>query len=105
MEYLNILLLAIIVVFVVDISGIIDTCKDYLGKWLNIKVGRLRPLDCSLCMTFWVCLIYAICVGAFSISMLAYIALLSFLSMRIADLMRLADDLLCALINKITKRL
>lgn len=105
MEYLNILLLAIVTVFVVDISGIVDTCKGYLGKWLNIKVGRLRPFDCSLCMTFWVCLVYAICVGSISIPMLAYIALLSFLSMRIADLMRLADDLICALINQITKRL
>lgn len=105
MEYLNILLLAIVTIFIVDISGIIETLKDYLGKWLKIIVGRLRPLDCSLCMTFWVCLIYAICVGAFSIPMLAYISLLSFLSMRIGDLLRLADDILSALINKITKRL
>lgn len=105
MDYIDILLLALVVVYVVDISGIIDTLKETIGKVLHIKVGRLRSLDCSLCMVWWVCLIYAICVGSFSIPMLAYISLLSFLAIRLADLMRLISDIIGSFIEQISKRL
>jgi hypothetical protein len=105
MNYLNIFLLALIVVYVVDVSGIVESLKEAIGKVLRIKVGRLRPLDCSLCMVWWVCLIYAICVGSLSIPMLAYISLLSFLAIRLADLMRLVSDIIGAIIEKINKHL
>lgn len=105
MDYLNVLLLAVVVVFVVDISGIVESAKEFVGKMLNIKVGRMRPLDCSLCMVWWVCIIYALCVGAFTIPMLAYISLLSLLTMRIADILRLISDIIGATIEQISKRL
>lgn len=105
MDYLNITLLAVVVVFVVDISGIVETLKEGIGKLLKIKVGRLRPFDCSLCMVWWVCLIYALCVGAFSIPMIAYISLLALLSLRIADTLRLISDIIGAIVERISKRL
>lgn len=105
MDYLDITLLAVVVVFVVDISGIVETLKEGIGKLLNIKVGRLRPFDCSLCMVWWVCLIYALCVGAFSIPMIAYISLLALLSLRIADTLRLISDIIGAIVERISKRL
>lgn len=105
MDYLNITLLAVVVVFVVDISGIVETLKEGIGKLLNIKVGRLRPFDCSLCMVWWSCLIYALCVGAFSIPMIAYISLLALLSLRIADTLRLISDIIGAIVERISKRL
>ena len=105
MNYLNITLLAVVVVFVVDISGIVETLKEGIGKLLKIKVGRLRPFDCSLCMVWWSCLIYALCVGAFSIPMIAYISLLALLSLRIADTLRLISDIIGAIVERISKRL
>ncbi len=105
MDYLNITLLAVVVVFVVDISGIVETLKESIGKLLKIKVGRLRPFDCSLCMAWWVCLIYALCVGAFSIPMIAYISLLALLSLRIADTLRLISDIIGAIVEQISKKL
>lgn len=105
MDYLNITLLAVVVVFVVDISGIVETLKEGIGKLLKIKVGRLRPFDCSLCMVWWSCLIYALCVGAFSIPMIAYISLLALLSLRIADTLRLVSDIIGAIVERISKRL
>lgn len=105
MDYLNITLLAVVVVFVVDISGIVETLKEGIGKLLKIKVGRLRPFDCSLCMVWWSCLIYALCVGAFSIPMIAYISLLALLSLRIADTLRLISDIIGAVVERISKRL
>lgn len=105
MDYLNITLLAVVVVFVVDISGIVETLKEGIGKLLKIKVGRLRPFDCSLCMVWWSCLIYALCVGCFTIPILAYISLLSLLALRIADVLRLISDVIGAVIERISKRL
>lgn len=105
MDYLNITLLAVVVVFVVDISGIVETLKEGIGKLLKIKVGRLRPFDCSLCMVWWSCLIYALCVGVFSIPMIAYISLLALLSLRIADTLRLISDIIGAVVERISKRL
>ena len=105
MDYLNITLLAVVVVFVVDISGIVETLKEGIGKLLKIKVGRLRPFDCALCMVWWSCLIYALCVGAFSIPMIAYISLLALLSLRIADTLRLISDIIGAIVERISKRL
>jgi len=105
MEYLNILLLATIIVFVVDISGAVEVFKEKLGKMLRIKVGSLRPFDCSLCMVWWSCLIYALCVGCFTIPILAYISLLSLLALRIADVLRLISDVIGAVIERISKRL
>lgn len=105
MDYLDITLLAVVVVFVVDISGIVETLKEGIGKLLKIKVGRLRPFDCSLCMVWWSCLIYALCVGVFSIPMIAYISLLALLSLRIADTLRLISDIIGAVVERISKRL
>lgn len=100
MIYLELILLAVVVVFIVDISGIADTFKDVLGKMLNITIRRLRPFDCSLCMVWWSLLVYALCIGELNIYTLAYIALLSALAMRIADLMRVIDSI----ITKATSR-
>ena len=40
--------------------GIIDEIKILIWKWLRkepYKEYRLKPLDCSLCMSFWIGLI------------------------------------------------
>lgn len=62
---LELLIISIIVCFVVDISGIIDTIKYTIWKWVfnnkkEYQEFRLKPFDCSLCMTFWIGLIYII---------------------------------------------
>lgn len=100
MIYLELTLLAVVVVFIVDISGIVDTFKDVLGKVLNITIRRLRPFDCSLCMVWWSLLVYDLCVGELNIYTLAYIALLSALAMRLADIMRAIDSIITKATNK-----
>lgn len=49
---------------VIDISGIMDSIKTLLARWLNIRsnvrIIRIKPFDCSLCMTHWASLIYII---------------------------------------------
>lgn len=63
--WIELLLLTIIVCFVVDISGFIYTIKNLIWKWVfngkkEYREFRLKPFDCSLCMSWWVGLIWII---------------------------------------------
>ncbi len=86
--YWNLLLLAVVVVFVVDLSGIVDTIKGVLGRWLNVKVRRLRPFDCSLCMVWWSGLGYLLVIGRFSLGPVAFVALLAACSIQIGAIIQ-----------------
>lgn len=90
--YIDILLATLIVVFIVDLSGFPANCKEALGRWLNIKVGHLKPFDCSLCMTWWVCIIIALVEHCLSFPVLAYIATLAFLADTIGMTMQIAKE-------------
>lgn len=105
MVYINILCLALVVIYIVDISGIVDSLKWALGRWLNIKVGRLKPIDCSLCMTWWVGLIYIIAIGECNIYTTLCVAMTSALSAQISSTITLIRELLSAGINAISNKL
>lgn len=81
--------LTAIIVFVVDISGFTETWKGWLGKWLGCKVGRVRPLDCSMCASWWACVILLFCEHSVTLPYLAFAALLAALSVEIGQLIRL----------------
>lgn len=105
MVYINILCLAYVVTYIVDISGIIDSIKWALGRWLNIKVGRIKPFDCSLCMTWWAGLIYIIAIGECDIYTLLCVAMTSALSTQICDSITLLREIISAGITAITNNL
>ncbi len=92
--YWNLLLLAVIVIFVVDISGIVHTLKAALGRWIGGKVERLRPFDCSLCMVWWCSLVYLLVVGRFSMGSVAFVTLLAVCSVQIGGLLQTVRALL-----------
>ena len=78
MIYIELLALAFIVVYIVDETGIVDSFKAFLKRWLNTKSDiSLKPLDCSLCMTHWVCLAYVLLFGTLDIFVYLYILFLS----------------------------
>lgn len=103
---IDILLLAIVVIYIVDVSGFTDAWRDALAKFLKVSALKpLRPFDCGKCMTWWTCLIYAICTGNFTIPVIAFIALLSLLSVPIGNLLYLLQDVFVALVNRIEEKL
>lgn len=100
--YTDILCLAAVVVFIVDLSGWTSTWKGWLATWLGVKVGSCRPFDCSLCMTHHVCLLYAIIAGQFSLAVWAFICLVAALTKPMAAALnaaRYALEALIAIIN------
>ena len=82
MILINLLLIQFIVVFIVDDSGVIDSIKLLISRILTkgkIETTNfdIKPFSCSLCMTFWIGLIYLFCVGQFTIPYIAFVCLLA----------------------------
>ena len=105
---LNLFLLHLIVVMVVDISGAIDSLKSGL-KWLLTKGKmkgndyRLKPLDCSLCMSFWCGIIYLLIVGEFTLPYVTVVLFMACLSEVTKSAILLVKDIFVTIINLIYK--
>ena len=105
MIYLKLFELTVIVVIVVDISGFIDSIKNLVGKVLGINNVKLKPFECSLCMTFWVSMAYLIYANELSITTLMFSLLISVMTPVIQDLIYLIRDILGFILLKISKLL
>ena len=100
--YIDLLLVAMVTIYIVDVSGFTMSWRDAVARWL--KVSSLRPLppfDCSTCMAWWTCLIYAVCVGQFNVWTVAFSALMSLLSIPFGQAMIFIREALIWIINKI----
>lgn len=100
---INLILITLLTVFVIDLSGIVDSVKYFLWKtW--IKKGdyhslHLKPFDCSLCSSWWLGLIYLFVTHQFTFPLIAFQALLSFLTPVMGDFMLWVKDTITTLIN------
>lgn len=84
--YIDLLLVALVTIYVVDVSGFTESWRHLLERKLHLtKMRDLPPFDCGKCMTWWVCLIYPICTGDISLGTIAFAALLSHLSNPIGE--------------------
>ena len=107
---INILLLATIIVFIVDLSGSIEhLVKPIVKHLLHIPPPKditLPLIECSLCCTWWIGLIYVCCASianAFTFNqfliLVSVLALVSFLTSSIKDLLILIKDLIIRFIE------
>ena len=101
MNYIDLFEITVIVVIIVDISGFIDSIKTLIGKVLGINNVKLKPLDCSFCLNFWVSLIYLLITNELSITAVMVTLLLSTMTPIIKDAIYLIRDLLGKIISKI----
>lgn len=100
--YIDLLLVALITIYIVDISGFTQSWRDALARWLKVSTLKpLKPFDCGKCMTWWVCLIFALCTGQLSLPVIAYSALLSHLSNPIGEALIFIRECLTWLLNRI----
>lgn len=107
MIYLNCLYITIIVVLIIDIFRFWDTFSAmviyYLTKKRIRKSVEFKPFSCALCMSWWLNLIYIIYSGAFSMSMILYILLLSFSTNIIGNVLLTIENFILTGISKINK--
>lgn len=99
--YIELLLITSITIYIVDLSGFTESWRSALTRLLKARdLKPIKPFDCGQCMTWWVCIIFSICAGTFSLPVLAYIALLSFLSLPLGQLLIFIREGMVSLINK-----
>lgn len=104
----DLILMAVVVVFIVDISGAVDSLKSGL-KWILTK-GKmsssdytLKPFDCSLCMTFWVGMFYLLVTANFTLPYVVCVCLLSAFAGLIKSSILLVEDIITTIIQLIYK--
>lgn len=99
MTYLNLLFVTVVVVFVVDLSGVTSVLLRVVSAWSGRQFKSLRPFTCSLCMTWWVGLACCAAWRCLDWPHVAYVAVLAFLTTSIVDTLRLFKDSITAIIN------
>lgn len=98
---IDLILVALVTIYIVDLSGFTETLLKVISAYKGRKITELKPFSCSLCMVWWVCLIYAVIVGNLTIPVVALIALLSLLSVPFGQLLILIRDAFLKVINKL----
>ena len=98
---IDIILVALVTIYIVDLSGFTETLLKVLSAYKGRKITELKPFTFSLCMVWWVCLIYAVIVGNLTIPVVALTALLSLLSVPFGQLLILIREAFLKVINKL----
>lgn len=105
--YIQLLLLTCIVVYVVDLSGFTQTWLGWLSKFTARfgypPVKELRPFSCSLCLAWWIGILYAYLRNNFTLPVIAYTAGLSFLTITIREAFIFLRESLTNAIAKVNK--
>lgn len=104
MILLNILVINLALILVIDLSGFVPSVKRLISKWLTknqIETDsfRIRPFDCSYCMTFWCTLLFIIVTGQFTFLNLLLVIIVTHLTDVTRQTMLLIKDLLLKIIN------
>lgn len=107
---INLILIQLIIVFIIDLSGAVDSLKLFISKYLTKNKivttnFSLKPFDCSLCSTWWIGLIYLLICHSFTIPYIALVALLSYLTPLSSSILLLIKDLTIFIINKLNMKL
>lgn len=100
---IDILLLAAIWVFILDISGFADEIKSLIASYFKVKPENLKinkPFFCSLCMTFWTGLLYLIITSNFSLISVCYLLFIACSTPLIRDLYYMFYDMIEFIIRK-----
>lgn len=98
---IDLLWVASIIIYIVDLSGFNETLLTFISAYKGKRVTSFKPFTCSLCMVWWAGLIYLLIVGAFTLPYIAMVALLSFLSVPLGQLLILIREALNKAIDKL----
>lgn len=100
---IDLICMTFIMVFVIDISGVVEHLETFITKLFKSKfqLHIPRPFSCSLCMTFWSGIIYIICNSELSITSIAIVSLCAMLSSTLNDVINVIINNIKKLLNKI----
>lgn len=109
--WLNILLIAVILVIITDLSGVVEYIKrhlyfrlrgtyDYPDSWDSPPI---HLLSCSFCQVWWTGLLYLIITHTLSIAAVAYLLVICLLTTTIRDSIMFVKELLTRVLDKMFK--
>ena len=105
MTYLNLFLISLLLVFIIDLTDVVETIKRLVWRWVfktrpdkTYQDFCFKPFECSLCMTWWCGLIY-LCFAGLSWVNVAYVAFLAFFTPIWKSLLYLVKDFVIKLID------
>ena len=105
MIYLNLIALTAIVCFLVDLSGLQETVKKLIWRWIfkdkPFQDFEMKPIDCSLCMSHHIMLLYLLFSLQFSILNYLLVCILSLSSSVITSFLITFKDYLIFFNNKL----
>lgn len=107
---LDLILIQCIIVFIIDLSGAVDSFKLFISNILTkgkIQTTNydLKPFTCSLCMTHWLGLLYLILTSQFTFGSYGLVCLLAFLTPVTSSILLYCKDLIIYVINKLNTKL
>ena len=107
---LDLFFIAVVVVVIIDLSGFIDSVKSGLKRWatrgrMSDPNYTLKPIDCSTCQIFWFGLLYLIITHQFTLFMLAYVCVLSIMSMVIKEFILLIRNVFLTVLRYFDRKL
>ena len=91
---LDVIFIQIIVCYIIDLSGVIQSMEEGLSKLLKFKCVIPRPWSCSQCSGWWINLIYLIITHNFTLPYVVFVALVSFFSKNISGILRWIQEAL-----------
>ena len=111
--WLNILLIAVILVTITDLSGVVEYFKSHLYYRLRGTYDYppswdspiIHLISCSFCQVWWVGLLYLIVIHQVTIPAIAYLLVTAYLTTTIRDILAFIKELLTKAIDKLFKHI
>lgn len=98
---IDLILIQVIVVILIDISGIVQSVEGLIARLLSLKKVSIYMLECSFCMNHHTAVIYLLLTGALSLKNYCFVLILSFLTSVTKDLLWGVRDRLIKLVSKL----
>lgn len=97
----NLILIQLIVVIIIDISGIVQSVESTIARALKLKNVSIHLIECSFCINHWVGLLYLLLTGSLSLETYCFVLILSFFTTVTKELMYCVRDNIIKVINKL----
>ena len=98
---IDLILIQVIVVILIDISGIVQSIEGLIARLLSLKKVSIYMLECSFCINHHTAFIYLLLTGALSLKNYCFVLILSFLTSVTKDLLWGVRDRLVKLVSKL----
>ena len=100
---IDLILIQIIVVIIIDISGVVGHIENAIARSLKLKSVSIHLIECSFCVSHWCCVIYLLFNGALSLKTYCFVLILSFLTTVTKDLLWTVRDFFVYLIRLVNR--